>query len=97
MNINHEEINRRIGRAIAQYRQQSGLTQEQVAEKLQIGNEAVSRMERGLIMPNVVRLLELAEIFDCTAAELLADDVPFLRAVDRFNYEIGRASCRERV
>ena len=34
MNINHEEINRRIGRAIAQYRQQSGLTQEQVAEKL---------------------------------------------------------------
>ena len=73
MNINHEEINRRIGRAIAQYRQRSGLTQEQVAEKLQIGNEAVSRMERGLIMPNVVRLLELAEIFDCTAAELLAE------------------------
>ena len=78
MNINHEESNRRIGRAIAQYRQQSGLTQEQVAEKLQIGNEAVSRMERGLIMPNVVRLLELAEIFDCTAAELLAESSPRL-------------------
>ncbi|WP_233439040.1 hypothetical protein [Aggregatibacter actinomycetemcomitans] len=28
---------------------------------LEIGNEAVSRMERGLIMPNVVRLIELAE------------------------------------
>ncbi|WP_298642919.1 helix-turn-helix transcriptional regulator [uncultured Cardiobacterium sp.] len=78
MNLNHEEINRRIGRAIAKYRQESGLTQEQVAELLHIGNEAVSRMERGLIMPNVMRLLELAEIFHCTAADLLAEGSPRL-------------------
>ena len=78
MNLNHSEINKRIGKAIAKYRQQSGLTQEQVAEFLQIGNEAVSRMERGLIMPNVIRLLELAEIFQCTAADLLAESSPRL-------------------
>lgn len=80
MNIhfNHEEINKRIGKAIAKHRQQSGYTQEQVAEMLEIGNEAVSRMERGLIMPNVVRLIELAEIFQCTAADLLAEGSPRL-------------------
>ncbi len=78
MNLNHSEINKRIGKAIAKYRQESGLTQEQVAEILQIGNEAVSRMERGLIMPNVMRLLELAEIFQCTAADLLAEGSPRL-------------------
>lgn len=61
INLNHGEINKRIGKAIAKQRQQSGYTQEQVAEMLEIGNEAVSRMERGLIMPNVVRLIELAE------------------------------------
>lgn len=43
MNLNHSEINKRIGKAIAKYRQERGLTQEQVAEILQIGNEAVSR------------------------------------------------------
>ncbi|WP_373796553.1 helix-turn-helix domain-containing protein [Neisseria dentiae] len=78
LNLNHSEINRRIGKTIAKYRQQSGYTQEQVAEILQIGNEAVSRMERGLIMPNVARLMELAEIFQCTAADLIADGSPRL-------------------
>lgn len=78
LNLNHGEINKRIGKAIAKYRQESGFTQEQVTELLQIGNEAVSRMERGLIMPNVVRLLELAEIFQCTASDLLAEGSPRL-------------------
>jgi DNA-binding XRE family transcriptional regulator len=49
-----------VGKAIAARRQDAGLTQEQVAEQLKIGNEAVSRMERGLVMPTVARLLELA-------------------------------------
>ncbi|MDR5855496.1 helix-turn-helix transcriptional regulator [Caballeronia sp. LZ062] len=47
------------------------LTQEQVAEQLGIGNEAVSRMERGLVMPTVARLMELADIFECDAADFL--------------------------
>lgn len=67
----HQEINQLIGKTIAKYRQQKGLTQEQLAEILNLGNETISRMERGLIMPNVARLLELAEIFDCSAADLL--------------------------
>ena len=60
-----------VGQAIARHRVASGLTQEQVAEQLGIGNEAVSRMERGLVMPNVARLAELADIFECEAADLL--------------------------
>jgi transcriptional regulator with XRE-family HTH domain len=51
-----------VGKAIAARRQDAGLTQEQVAEQLKIGNEAVSRMERGLVMPTVARLLELATV-----------------------------------
>ena len=78
INLNHSEISQRIGKTIAKYRQERGLTQDQVAEILNIGNEAVSRMERGMIMPNVVRLIELAEIFECSAADLLADGSPRL-------------------
>jgi transcriptional regulator with XRE-family HTH domain len=62
-----------IGRAIAKHRVASGFTQEQVAEALGIGNEAVSRMERGIVMPTVARLVELAEIFGCDAADLLTE------------------------
>lgn len=60
-----------VGRTIAKYRKSKGLTQEVVAEILDISNEAVSRIERGIVMPTVARLIEFAEIFDCQAADLL--------------------------
>ena len=65
-----------IGKAIAKRRATTGLTQEEVAEVLQIGSEAVSRMERGTVMPTVGRLVELAEIFQCGIGELLFEVSP---------------------
>ncbi|MFL9867285.1 helix-turn-helix transcriptional regulator [Paraburkholderia fungorum] len=62
-----------VGRAIAKQRVISGLTQDKVAEQLGIGLEAVSRMERGVVIPTVVRLFELADIFQCEAADLLTE------------------------
>ncbi len=62
-----------VGRAIARQRLQSGLSQEQVAERLGIGSEAVSRIERGVVMPNIERLVELAGVFACETAELLTE------------------------
>ena len=78
LDLNYEEVSKQIGKTIAKYRQQSGFTQEQVAEILEIGNEAVSRMERGIIIPNALRLIELAEIFGCTAADLIGESSPRL-------------------
>ena len=62
-----------VGRAIARQRVAAELTQEQVAERLGIGNEAVSRMERGVVMPTIGRLAELADIFQCETADLLIE------------------------
>ncbi|WP_260426527.1 helix-turn-helix domain-containing protein [Conchiformibius steedae] len=75
-NDKQRQIQQRIGQAIAKYRRQSGYTQEQIAEMLDIGNEAVSRTERGLIAPTAVRLIELAEILGCSAADLLDEAAP---------------------
>lgn len=68
-----EDLAVAVGKAIAKQRIESGLTQEDVAEQLGIGLEAVSRMERGVVIPTVVRLFELADIFACDAADLLTD------------------------
>lgn len=68
-----KQLAKTIGQAIARHREACVLTQEQVAERLGIGNEAVSRMERGLVMPTVARLAELAEVFGCPTAELLSE------------------------
>jgi len=65
-----------VGRAIAKQRLRRGLTQEEVAERLGVGNEAVSRIERGVVVPNIERLVEFASIFGCEVADLLTEASP---------------------
>lgn len=60
-----------MGARIAQQRGSVGLTQEQVAEALKIGPEAVSRIERGVVMPSIARLIELAELLNCPAEHFM--------------------------
>lgn len=62
-----------IGRCIAKRRLAANLTQYQVAESLGIGYEAVSRMERGVSIPTVIRLAELADVFSCGIQELIIE------------------------
>lgn len=62
-----------VGRAIAKKRLMVGLTQAQVAESLGVSNDALSRMERGNIVPTLSRLAQLADIFGCETAELLTE------------------------
>ncbi|MCU1748562.1 helix-turn-helix domain-containing protein [Pseudomonas sp. 6D_7.1_Bac1] len=74
--IDQKQLAGSVGRAISKQRVRCGLTQEVVAERLGVGNEAVSRIERGIVIPNIARLLEFAEIFGCEAAELLSEVSP---------------------
>lgn len=62
-----------IGACIARKRQDAGLTQEEVAEKLDIGNEAVSRIERGVAAPTLARLFEFADLYGCRVDHLLLE------------------------
>ena len=71
--INFDDLAKSVGKAIGRQRQQAGLTQDQVAEHLDIGMEAVSRMERGKVVPTVVRVAELAQLFECELADFLRE------------------------
>jgi transcriptional regulator with XRE-family HTH domain len=64
----------KVGRAIARRRVMAGLTQDEVAERLELGWQAVARVERGVVVPTIVRLAELAELFDCRISEFLVED-----------------------
>lgn len=69
--FDEDQLAQVVGKTIARYRQARRLTQEEVAEQLGIGNEAVSRIERGIVMPTIARLVELANIFQCDTSDLL--------------------------
>lgn len=62
-----------LGKRIAKKRAEVGLTQEEVAELLQIGTEAVSRIERGVAIPNALRLIQLADIFACPVEDFISN------------------------
>lgn len=56
---------------IAQLRKSKGLTQLELAERLNYSDKAVSKWERGEGLPDVLVLSKMAEIFDVTLAELV--------------------------
>jgi len=64
-------IRKTIGQSIARARQDADLTQEAVAERLGIGPEAISRLERGVGSVTAERLVVLAEMFGCRSDQLL--------------------------
>ena len=65
----------KIGRFIAERRKQVGLTQAQLAEKLNITDRAVSKWETGKTMPDSSIMLELCAILGISVNDLLSGEV----------------------
>ena len=67
------KLKKQIGRNIVSYRKRNGMTQAQLAEKLNYSDKAVSKWERGESMPDVPTLVLLAEQFDVTVNDIVVD------------------------
>ena len=65
----------KIGKFIAERRKQAGLTQLQLADKLNITDRAVSKWERGKAMPDSSIMLELCFILGISVNDLLCGEV----------------------
>lgn len=64
----------KIGKYIAGKRKELGLTQKQVAEKLEMSDKSVSKWERGICLPDVSVYQELCDILGITINEFLAGE-----------------------
>lgn len=71
--MNDEKLKSQLGANIVAYRKHSGLTQAKLAERLNYSDKAVSKWERGESVPDVLTLVQLAELFGITVDELLRD------------------------
>ena len=71
--MSDEKLRLQLGSNIAGYRKSRGLTQAKLAEQLNYSDKAISKWERGESVPDVVTLVQLAELFDVTVNDLLAD------------------------
>ena len=73
----------KIGGFIAERRKKKGLTQAQLAEKLNITDRAVSKWENGRSLPDSAIMLELCEILEITVNDLLCGEVVVMEKYDK--------------
>lgn len=66
----------RLGRNLATHRRGLGLTQAEVAERLGVDTETLSRFERGKHVPALLTLERLASILGSTCGALLDEATP---------------------
>jgi len=68
------EINMELGKKIYQLRKLSGMTQEQLAEKLNIARQTLSKWENGTSMPDVESAVRISALFHTSLEELLLEE-----------------------
>ena len=61
----------KLGLTISKLRKEKGMTQEELAEKVNVSAQAISKWENDISMPDISVLPVLAEIFDVSIDELL--------------------------
>ena len=71
--MNDEKLKAILGSNIVSYRKRQGLTQAGLAEKLNYSDKAVSKWERGESMPDVLTLVQVADLFGISVDDLLTD------------------------
>ena len=77
----------KIGKFISKQRKEKQLTQEQLAEKLGISKNAVSKWERGLSLMDISLIEPLCNILDVTIPELLHGEIISKKEKDKKNEE----------
>ena len=62
-----------LGTNLSRLRSRSGLSQDALAEKMGVSRQSVSKWENDSSVPELEKLIRLAEIFDVTLDELVRD------------------------
>lgn len=73
-----------LGKKIAEYRKLRNMTQEDLAGKLNVSSQAVSKWENDLSIPDLPLLIELADIFGVSMDELVRqkEDTEIVRVIE---------------
>ena len=62
---------KRIGNFLKELRKEKNVTQEQLAEQLNVSGRTVSRWETGNNMPDISLLVEISELYEVSIPEII--------------------------
>lgn len=84
-----ENINLIIGNNIKELRKSNKLTQYELAEKLNYSNKAISRWESGDIIPDVLTLNKICEVFNIPLSQIFEKNVTQTKVKKHYRLQIG--------
>lgn len=73
MNLTEEKIKENFAHNLGLFRRQSGMTQLELAEKLNYSDKSVSKWERGEGLPDLFVVAQIAELFGVTVNDMIRD------------------------
>ena len=76
-----------LGENLQFLRKRNDITQEQLAEKLNVSRQSVSKWESDTAFPEMDKLIQLSEMFNCSLDDIIKKDVSSLYVEDKTNYE----------
>ncbi len=82
MNEKREEIKMRFGENLKKLRTRKKLSQEELAEKIGVSRQSVSKWETGEAYPEMNNILTLCKIFHCHINDLVNDTILDSHALD---------------
>ncbi len=74
-----------IGNSIFENRKKKGLTQEQLAETMGISAVAISKWERGVCLPELSMVCQMADYFQISVDELLGRKIHLLEEEEKYS------------
>lgn len=87
-----------LNEILKEKREKAKLTQNEVAEKLHVSPQSISKWERGEALPSVEFLPKLAEVYKCKVGEFFNEktiieikNIPDVSTPDRFYKELKKA------
>lgn len=84
-----KDINLIIGANIKELRKANKLTQFELAEKLNYSNKAISRWESGEVIPDVLTLNRLCEIFNIPLSQIFEENVTTKKVKKSYKLQMG--------
>ena len=80
----------KVGAFLKELRKEKNLTQEQLAERLHVSGRTVSRWETGTNLPDISILVDLAELYSVSIAEI----VDGKRKSEKMNEEVKETALK---
>lgn len=69
----------KLSKKILELRKSAGFSQEQLAEKLDITRQSISKWESGESLPEIERLVELSKVFNVTVDYLVNESIDSIK------------------